>query len=74
MDFDPADPGSTGQVMQFRVVSATSPDTSLPPHLLQLPPLMPIGPETAPPRPVSLNEEEYIPPGMEGIPTAALLG
>ena len=28
IDFDPADPDSTGQVMQFRVKAATSPDTN----------------------------------------------
>ena len=36
-DFDAADPSSTGQVMQFRVVAATSPDNSTPPQFLKLP-------------------------------------
>ena len=35
--FEPADPGTTGQVMQFRVGKATSPDTSATPDKLKLP-------------------------------------
>jgi spore coat protein A len=41
-DFDPADPASTGQVMQFRVVPAMSPDPTTPPQFLQLPTLVPL--------------------------------
>ncbi len=37
VDFQPADPGTTGKVMQFRVVAATAPDTSTDPATLQLP-------------------------------------
>jgi FtsP/CotA-like multicopper oxidase with cupredoxin domain len=55
VDFDPADPGSTGQVMQFRVKAATSPDTSILPAVLPTPPAL--GPADAT-RAVSLNEEE----------------
>jgi len=36
-DFEPADPGTTGQVMQFRVVQAAGADYSTPPNLLALP-------------------------------------
>ncbi len=36
-DFDAADPNTTGQVMQFRVVRRTSRDTSTPPDRLVLP-------------------------------------
>jgi spore coat protein A, manganese oxidase len=56
-DFDVADPETTGQVMQFRVVPATSPDTSTPPDQLVLPapPLLPAATKT---RRVSLNEED----------------
>jgi FtsP/CotA-like multicopper oxidase with cupredoxin domain len=36
-DFEPADPGSTGQILQFRVVPATAPDPTTPPRFLQLP-------------------------------------
>jgi spore coat protein A, manganese oxidase len=38
-DFDPADPASTGQVMQFRVVPAVAADPTTPPQYLVLPPL-----------------------------------
>jgi len=55
VDFDPADPASTGQVMQFRVKAATSPDTSILPTTLPAAP--PLGPADAM-RAVSLNEEE----------------
>jgi len=57
IDFPPADPATTGQVMQFRVVPATSVDTSTPPHLLVLPPISPLGPVDNTRR-LSLNEEE----------------
>ncbi|MBI5387225.1 MAG: multicopper oxidase domain-containing protein [Verrucomicrobia bacterium] len=36
-DFAPADPDTTGQVMQFRVVAASGPDPSTPPDRLVLP-------------------------------------
>ena len=57
VDFDPADPGSTGQVMQFRVKAATSADTSI------LPTTLPAAPALGPAdntRAVSLNEEESL--------------
>jgi FtsP/CotA-like multicopper oxidase with cupredoxin domain len=38
-DFDRADPDSTGQIMQFRVVSAAAADPSTPPQYLVLPPI-----------------------------------
>jgi FtsP/CotA-like multicopper oxidase with cupredoxin domain len=44
-DFDPSDPESTGQVMQFRVVPAVAPDPTTPPEVLQLPVLAPLPPE-----------------------------
>jgi bilirubin oxidase len=58
--FDPEtpapNPDTTGQVMQFRVVEASSPDLSTPPDQLVLPtiPAIPATPNT---RQVSLNEE-----------------
>ena len=55
-DFDPSDPGSTGQVMQFRVGPALSLDKSTPPERLQLPAIAPVEPTST--RTVSLNEEE----------------
>jgi spore coat protein A len=57
VDFFPADPASTGQVMQFRVKAATSPDTTTAPMDLVLPAAPALGPANAT-RAVSLNEEE----------------
>lgn len=57
IDFEPADPQTTGQVMRFRVVPATSADPSTPPQLLGLPPIAPLGVEDVT-RKVSLNEQE----------------
>jgi bilirubin oxidase len=57
VNFEPADPQTTGQVMRFRVVPATSPDGSTPPHLLGLPPIAPLDAEDST-RQVSLNEQE----------------
>jgi FtsP/CotA-like multicopper oxidase with cupredoxin domain len=56
-DFPPADPGTTGQVMQFRVVPLASPDTSTPPAELALPAPPALGPEGTT-RALSLNEED----------------
>src|SRR5215207_2984729 len=50
-----ADPETTGQVMQFRVVAATSVDTSTPPSELVLPGIEPL-PAVTNTREVSLNE------------------
>jgi FtsP/CotA-like multicopper oxidase with cupredoxin domain len=55
VDFPVSDPGTTGQVMQFRVVAATSPDVTTPPSELVLPPPAVIGAPTRVRR-VSLNE------------------
>jgi bilirubin oxidase len=56
-DQDPADAGTTGQVMQFRVVAATGSDPSTPPMDLELPAITPLGaPDKT--RELSLNEEE----------------
>lgn len=54
-DFDQADPDTTGQVLQFRVVAATSVDTSTPPDRLVLPRIAPL-PAATNTREVSLNE------------------
>jgi spore coat protein A len=45
-DFDRADPASTGQVMQFRVVPAVAPDPTTPAQFLQLPAITPLPAET----------------------------
>lgn len=41
-DFDLADPDSTGQVMELRVVPAVAPDHTTPPQFLQLPAIAPL--------------------------------
>jgi FtsP/CotA-like multicopper oxidase with cupredoxin domain len=41
-DFDVADPDTTGQIMQFRVVPAVAPDPSTPPQFLVLPAIAPL--------------------------------
>jgi len=57
IDFEPADPASTGQVMQFRVKAATNPDHTAHPLDLVLPAAEPLGVRDSV-RAVSLNEEE----------------
>ena len=54
-DFPVADPGSTGQVMEFRVVPATAPDPTTPPQFLVLPPVAALTGGTT--RPLALLEE-----------------
>lgn len=55
LDFDRADPGTTGQVMQFQVVALKGRDLSTPPMQLRLPAQHPL-PATRVTRQVSLNE------------------
>jgi FtsP/CotA-like multicopper oxidase with cupredoxin domain len=55
-DFDVADPDSTGQIMQFRVVPAMAPDPTTPPQLLVLPAITPLPAETVT-RPLALIEK-----------------
>jgi spore coat protein A len=57
VDFEPANPATTGQVMRFHVVPATAPDPSSPPSELVLPALAALGTATNT-RQVSLNEAE----------------
>jgi len=77
VDFEPADPGSTGQVLQFRVVPAVDADGSTPPQFLQLPPLAALPPETVT-RPLALIEKMGMGFDAEGNelegPVEALLG
>ena len=54
-DFDPADPASTGQVMEFRVVPAVAPDSTTPPQFLVLPAITPL-PAPVRTRPLALVE------------------
>jgi spore coat protein A len=70
IDFDPADPDSTGQVMEFRVSAGPVADPTTPPQYLQLPAISGIG-TAGVTRDLSLNEEVYEP---ADAPTSALLG
>jgi FtsP/CotA-like multicopper oxidase with cupredoxin domain len=56
-DFDAADPETTGQVVQFRVVPRSGKDTSTPPAQLVLPAIAPL-PAATNTRRVSLNEKD----------------
>lgn len=71
-DFPVSDPGSTGQVMQFRVVPATGQDLSTPPDRLVLPALTPLSAASAV-RKLSLNELDSAVLHKVG-PRAAMLG
>ena len=69
-DFDAADPATTGQVLQFRVVPAVAPDPTTPPRFLVLPPITAL-PAATRTRPLALIEmmSQY----WDG-PAEALLG
>ncbi|KON79597.1 multicopper oxidase [Azoarcus sp. PA01] len=71
-DFDAADPGTTGQVMQFRIVPLTAADPSTPAPELVLPALTPLGAATLT-RKVALNEKTAGLPDFDG-PVEAKLG
>jgi spore coat protein A len=70
-DFDVADPDTTGQIMQFRVVPAIGADDSTPPQFLRLPAITPLPAETKT-RPLALIEE--LSDLFEDAPAEALLG
>lgn len=76
-DFPVADPDSTGQVLEFRVVPATAPDPTTPPEFLVLPAITPLPPESVT-RPLVLIEKSGIGFDANGDPVdgpvAALLG
>jgi spore coat protein A, manganese oxidase len=76
-DFPVADPGSTGQVMEFRVVPAAGIDDSTPPRFLQLPAITPL-PRATFTRALALIEkaDEGLGEEVEEIegPVEALLG
>jgi spore coat protein A len=75
-DFDFADPDTTGQVMQFRVVPAVAPDPTTPPQFLVLPAITRLTGGTA--RPLALIEKASVGFDAEGNevegPVEALLG
>jgi spore coat protein A len=56
VDFPVADPASTGQVLQFRIVLAGAPDPTTPAQFLVLPAIAPLPPETVR-RPLALIEK-----------------
>jgi FtsP/CotA-like multicopper oxidase with cupredoxin domain len=56
VDFDAADPDTTGQIMQFRVKPAVAADPTTPPRFLKLPTISPL-PAASFTRPVALLEE-----------------
>jgi FtsP/CotA-like multicopper oxidase with cupredoxin domain len=68
-DFDMADPDTTGQVMQFRVVQAKGSDPSTPPQFLTLPAIAPLAGGAV--RPLALLEK---PSGYFDGPAEAQLG
>ena len=70
-DFDIADPASTGQVLEFRVVPAMAADPSTPPQFLQLPAITPL-PATSVTRRLVLIEEMSA--FFDDAPAEALLG
>jgi len=76
-DFDAADPHTTGQILQLRVVPAAGPDPSTPPRFLQLPALTPLPPADRT-RSLALVERAGIGFDAEGSevegPVEALLG
>jgi FtsP/CotA-like multicopper oxidase with cupredoxin domain len=56
VDFPVADPATTGQVIQFRVIPAVAPDPTTPPQFMVLPAITPL-PAASVTRPVALLEE-----------------
>ena len=76
-DFDVAEPATTGQIMQFRVVPAVAPDPTTPPQFLQVPALVPLPTEDVT-RPLALIEASAVGFDAQGNevdgPVEALLG
>jgi spore coat protein A len=70
-DFDTADPDSTGQVLQFRVMPPVAADPTTPPQFLELPPIAAL-PTATVTRPLALLEEMSA--HFADAPTEALLG
>jgi FtsP/CotA-like multicopper oxidase with cupredoxin domain len=76
-DFEIADPGTTGQILQFRVVPARGPDPTTPPQRLRLPALTPL-PQEVRTRRLALIEKAGVGFDADGNevegPIEALLG
>jgi spore coat protein A len=73
VDFDPSDPDSTGQVMEFRVGAGPVADPTTPPQYLELPTISSLG-SVGNTRHLSLNEDAYEDAQDFEGPVAALLG
>jgi FtsP/CotA-like multicopper oxidase with cupredoxin domain len=73
VDFEPADPSATGQVMQFRVGRRLGADRTTPPERLVLPGPPPL-PEPDTVRRLALIEHLHEPVEGEEAPVAAMLG
>jgi FtsP/CotA-like multicopper oxidase with cupredoxin domain len=71
VDFSVADPATTGQVMEFRVVPALAADPTTPPQFLMLPAITPL-PAATVTRPLALLEE--LSAYFADAPAAAMLG
>jgi spore coat protein A len=71
VDFEVADPSTTGQIMQFRVVPAAAADPTTPPLFLQLPTITPLPPATVTRR---LALIEVLSDTFPDAPREALLG
>jgi len=76
-DFEPADPNTTGQILQFKVVEATGDDPTTPPEFLTLPKLEKL-PESSVVRQLALIEMMGEGRGADGEeiegPSEAILG
>ena len=70
VDFEPSDPDSTGQVMQFRVIPAVAPDPTTPPQFMALPAIAPL-PEPVTTRKLALIEMMS---NVHDGPSEAMLG
>jgi FtsP/CotA-like multicopper oxidase with cupredoxin domain len=67
VDFEPSDSGSTGQVLEFRVVPSVALDPTTPPQFLVLPAITPLPPATVT-RPLALIEKAGVGEGEEAEP------
>jgi FtsP/CotA-like multicopper oxidase with cupredoxin domain len=76
-DFDAADPDTTGQILQFRVVPAKAPDPTTPPQFLKLPPIAAL-PAPQRTRPLAIIEAAGVGHDADGSavegPVEAMLG
>jgi len=69
--FEPSDPNTTGQIMQFRVIPAVAPDPTTPPQFLTLPAITPL-PAPSVTRHLALLEEMSM--DFVDTPASARLG